>query len=222
MSAKSPHPPDAPHIIWLCRRLASALHGDASLLCALDAVGQDAPTALAAPLRAIRQTVRAGGRVSDGLAKLQWPSFVCGMVRNGESRNAVEAVLLLVADQLEAEHATPAPTDPNLHAYAIALARLGVMLRVGVPILTALETAAAADPRSQSHDVLMSACDPVRCGAELAGTLASLAPDLPEMTLDMIRDAEREGRLGDALPIIADYLLDAAGEAKPRRKKQEV
>jgi type II secretory pathway component PulF len=96
------------------------------------------------------------------------------------------------------------------------------MVEAGVPILAALETAAATDPRSQSHDVLLAARDPVRCGAELAETLASLAPDLPEMTIDMIRDAERDGRLGDALPVIADYLLDAAGEARSHRKKQEV
>ncbi len=96
------------------------------------------------------------------------------------------------------------------------------MLEAGIPILTALEAAAATDPRSQSHDVLLAARDPVRCGANLAETLASLAPNLPEMTIDMIRDAERDGRLGKALPVIADYLLDAAGEAKPRRKKQEV
>ena len=222
MPGKSIPAPREADLIWLCRRLASALHGDTSVLCALDAVAQDAPAALAAPLRAMHQSVRAGRGISDALVRLGWPPFVSGLVRNGESRNAVEAVLLLIADQLEAEQATPTPSDRDLHAYAVALARLGVMLGVGVPVLTALETAAATDPRSQSHDVLLAARDPIRRGAELADTLASLAPDLPEMTIDMIRDAERDGRLGEAFPVIADYLFDAAGEVKPRRKKQEV
>ena len=222
MPGKSVPAPREADIIWLCRRLASALHGDTSILCALDSVADDAPPALAAPLRVMRQSVRAGRRIPDALAKLEWPPFVVGMVHNGDIRNAVETAFALIADQLEAERATPAAKDPGLQAYAVSLARLGVMLRVGVPVLTALEAAAATDPRSQSHDVLMSAREPVRRGAELAQTLASLAPNLPEMTIDMIRDAERDGRLGDALPVIADYLLDAAGEAKPRRKKQEV
>ncbi len=210
------------HIIWLCRRLASALHGDTPVLCALDSIADDAPPSLDAPLGVIGQRVRAGRRISDALAQLEWSPFVVGMVFNGEIRNAVEAALTFIADQLEAEQAIPVPRDRNLHAYGVALARLGVMLEVGVPILTALECAAASDPRSQAHDVLLAARDPVRCGAELAETLSSLAPDLPEMTVDMIRDAERDGRLGDALPVIADYLFDAAGDAKPRRKRQEV
>ena len=222
MPVKSVPAPREADIIWLCHRLASALHGDASILSALDSAAGDAPPSLAAHLRVMRQSVRAGRRVSDALAQLEWSPFVVGMVSDGESRNAVEAAFTLIADQLEAEQTTPAPSDRDLHAYAVALARLGVMLEVGVPVLTALEAAAATDSRSESHGVLLAARDPVRRGADLAETLASLAPDLPEMTIDMIRDAERDGRLGDALPVIADYLLDTAGEAKPRRKKQEV
>jgi type II secretory pathway component PulF len=133
----------------------------------------------------------------------------------------VEVALTLVADQLEGEEAMPAPRDRKLQAYGVALARLGVMLGVGVPILTALECAAATDPRSQAHDVLLAARDPVRHGAELAETLSSLAPDLPEMTIDMIRDAESEGRLPAALPIIADYLLDVADGESGRCPRQE-
>lgn len=222
MPAKSVPAPREADFIWLCRRLASALHGDTSILCALDSVADDAPPTLAAPLRVMRQSVRAGRRIPDALAKLEWPPFIVGMVHNGDIRNAVETAFTLIADQLEAERAVPAAKDSGLRAYAISLARLGVMVEAGVPVLTALEAAAATDPRSQSHDVLLAARDPVRRGADLAETLASLAPDLPEMTIDMIRDAERDGHLGKALPVIADYLLDAAGEAKSRRKKQEV
>jgi type II secretory pathway component PulF len=222
MTGKSIPAPREADLIWLCRRLASALHGDASILSALDSAAEDAPASLAAPLRVVRQSVRAGHHIYVGFAQLDWPPFVVGMVHNGDIRNAVEAAFTLIADQLEAEQATPAAKDPDLQAYAVSLARLGVMVEAGVPILTALEAAAATDPRSQSHDVLLAARDPVRCGANLAETLASLAPDLPEMTIDMIRDAERDGRLGKALPVVADYLLDAAGQAKPRRKKQEV
>ncbi len=222
MPGKSIPAPREADLIWLCRRLASALHGDTSVLYALDSAADDAPPSLAAHLRVMRGSVRAGGRIDDALAQLEWPPFVVGMVHNGDIRNAVETAFTLIADQLEAERAAPSSGNRDLRAYGIALARLGVMLGVGVPVLTALEAAAATDPRSRSHDVLLAAREPVRRGAELAETLASLAPDLPEMTIDMIRDAERDGRLGDALPVIADYLLDAAGEAKPRRKKQEV
>jgi len=222
MPGKSVPAPREADIIWLCRRLASALQAEASILSALDSAAEEAPPTLTAHLRVMRQSVRAGRHIYVAFGQLEWPPFVVGMVHNGDIRNAVEAAFTLIADQLEAERASPAPADRNLHAYAVSLARLGVMLEAGIPILTALETAAATDPGSQSHDVLLAARDPVRRGADLAETLASLAPDLPEMTIDMIRDAERDGHLGKALPVIADYLLDAAGEAKSRRKKQEV
>ena len=95
MPGKSIPAPREADLIWLCRRLASALHGDASVLCALDAVADDAPPSLAASLRAMRQSVRAGRRISDALAQLEWPPFVVGMVCDGESRNAVEAAFAL-------------------------------------------------------------------------------------------------------------------------------
>jgi len=153
---------------------------------------------------------------------LQWPSFIWGMVRNGESRADLGPTLTLIADRLEAERTTPPPKNRGLHAYALGFGRLGVMLGVGVPILTALETAAAAAPRSQAHDVLMAARTAVRRGTDLSDALQPLAPDLPEMTLDMIRDAEQEGRLAEALPIIADYLLDEAARTPGRGRKQEL
>ena len=222
MSAKPPSTPSATDVIWLCRRLASALQAGDSVLSALDSLAADGPSTLVRSVRSIQQRVRAWGRVSEALVQLGWPSFVSGMARNGENAALAADALTLVADRLDAEQAWGGPKDRGLHAYALALGRLGVMLSVGVPILTALETAAAAAPRSRAHDVLMAARDPVRQGADLADALESLAPDLPEMTIDMIRDADRERRLGEALPVVADYLADAAGEKTPRRRKQEV
>jgi type II secretory pathway component PulF len=222
MSARPPRTPDPPDIIWLCRRLASALQGDQPILSALDSVAEDAPAPLAKPIHAMRESISAGRSISDALRRLEWPSFISGMVHNGESRGDPAPTLTLIADRLEAEHAAPPPKNRGLHAYALGLGRLGVMLGVGVPILTALETAAAAAPRSQAHDVLMAARTAVRGGADLSDALEPLAPDLPEMTLDMIRDAEREGRLSEALPIVADYLLDEAAQSPRRTRKQEV
>jgi len=222
MSAKPPRPPDPPDIIWLCRRLASALQADPPILSALDSVAEDAPASLAKPIHTMRDSVCAGRSISDALRRLDWPSFISRMVHNGESRGDPSPALILIADRLEAEQAAPLPKNRGLHAYALGLGRLGVMLGVGVPILTALETAAAAAPRSQAHDILMAARTAVRAGAELSDALEPLAPDLPEMTLDMIRDAEREGRLSEALPIVADYLLDEAAQTPRRARKQEV
>ncbi|UCC69180.1 MAG: type II secretion system F family protein [Armatimonadota bacterium] len=222
MSAKPPAAPPVPDIIWLCRRLASALQVDQPILSALDSVAEDAPSALARPLQTMRASVRSGRRISDALVQLHWPSFVWGMVRNGENRGDPAPALALIADRLEAEQAASPPKNRGLHAYALGFGRLGVMLGVGLPILTALETAAAAAPRSQAHDVLMAARTAVRGGAELSDALEPLAADLPDMTLDMIRDAEREGRLAQALPIVADYLLDEAAQTPHRARKQEV
>jgi hypothetical protein len=42
------------------------------------------------------------------------------------------------------------------------------------------------------------------------------------MALDMVRDAEHDGRLPEALPVIADYLLDVAAEKPVRRIHKEV
>jgi len=222
MSAKPPRTPDLPDIIWLCRRLASALQVDQPILSALDSVAEDAPAPLAKPIQSMRESVCAGGRISDALVRLQWSSFIWGMVRSGESRADPGPALSLIADRLEAEQAAPPPRNRGLHAYALGFGRLGVMLGVGIPILTALETAAAVAPRSQAHDALMAARTAVRRGADLSDALEPLAPGLPVMTLDMIRDAEREGRLAQALPIIADYLLDEAAKGPARGRKQEV
>jgi type II secretory pathway component PulF len=170
----------------------------------------------------MRESLCAGRAISDALRRLEWPPFIVGMLHNGESRGDPSSSLTLIADQLDAERAAPPSSNHELHAYALGFGRLGVMLGVGIPILTALETAAAAAPRSQAHDVLLAARTPVRGGAELSDALEPLAPDLPEMTLAMIRDAEREGRLSEALPIVADYLHDEAARKPRRGRRQEV
>jgi len=110
----------------------------------------------------------------------------------------------------------------RLHAYALAFGRLGLMIGLHVPMLTALESAADSLPDPRAKRDLFAALRDVRTGANLSDALRRRCPSLPDLTIDMIRDAERERRLPDALPIIADYLLDAAGEGKPHRKKQEV
>jgi len=222
MRAKAAAAPDAADVIWLCRRLASALQVDQPILFALDSVAEDARAALTKPLQCMRESVCAGRSISDALRRLDWPSFISGMVHNGESRGDPSSSLTLIADRLEAEQAAVPPKNRGLYAYALSFGRLGVMLGVGVPILTALETAAGAAPRSRAHDVLMAARTAVRRGADLSDALEPLAPDLPEMTLDMIRDAEREGRLAQALPIVADYLLDEAARTPRRGRKQEL
>lgn len=96
------------------------------------------------------------------------------------------------------------------------------MMGLGVSVLDALEAAAHLLPAADVRNEILTARDAVCSGADLSDALRRHSPSLPDLTIDMIRDAEREGRLPEALPIIADYLLDVAGEAKPRRNKQEV
>ncbi len=220
MSTKAAAAANTADVIWLCRRLASALQGGASILCALDAVAQDVPASLRRPLSSIRDCVCSGGRMSDTMIRLRWPSFVWEMVKNGESRADLGPTLTLIADRLEAERAILAPKNRKLYAYALCFGRLGAMLEAGVPILAALETAAQAVPRSRAHDTFMAARDAVRQGADLSYAIQRLAPDLPDMTLEIIRDAERDGRLGEALPIVADYVLDEAAKGPARGREQ--
>ena len=91
-----------------------------------------------------------------------------------------------------------------------------------MPVLTALEAAAESVPGARAHDALMTARDAVRQGRDLSEVLEGVAPELPPGTGDMIRDGEQDGRLGEVLPIVADYLLDEAGELAVRPPKQEV
>ncbi len=96
------------------------------------------------------------------------------------------------------------------------------MLRAGVPVLTALECAADSVPRTKARGVLTEARSAVRAGADLSDALEQLAPDLPDMTIEMVRDGEHDGRLGEALAVIADYLFDESGQRRARARRQEV
>ena len=111
MNAAKPRAPDPGDIIWFCRRLALALQGDRSLLSALEATMGDAAPQLRGPLRRLQQCCRAGGRVSAAMREQGWPSFVWGMVENGERRGALGGVLIGVAETLEGERAGPPRGD---------------------------------------------------------------------------------------------------------------
>ena len=222
MSAEKPRAPDPGDIIWFCRRLASALQGERSLLSALEATMSDAPPGLRAPLRALRQCVRAGGRISAAMREHEWPSFVWATVQHGENRGAVDDALIRVAETLEGERALRPPRDRRLHAYSIAFGRLSAMLETHVPILTALEVAAEAAGRGEPHDVFMAARDAMRGGSTLADALERMSPVLPEMTFEMIREAECGGRLPAALRVVSDYLLDEAQQPPRGGRRQEV
>ncbi len=211
MSGKQLSHSQTSDIIWLCRRLASALQGEASLLPALDALVKQAPVKLRAFAQAMRKHVRAGAYLAGALRQEGLPSFVWGAVQSGEARAAPAQALNEVADRLELEQGVSAPADRELYAYSLALGRLGMLIRVGVPILIALESAAESVPGSRARDALMVARDAVRQGSDLADALRRAAPELPPGAADIMRDGEQEGRLGEVLPIVADYLLDEAG-----------
>jgi len=209
-------------LIWLCRRLASALHGGAKPVSALDAVAAEAPPSLAKTIKAMRGHLASGDCMGRGLAQLGLPSYIWGAIFSGEVCGELEQAATLLADRLELERSLPPPANPRRHSLSLAFGRLGLLLALHAPMLTALEAAAESlpDPKVRSH--LLAAREAVTRGADLADALAQLAPDLPPMTLDMIRDAERDGRLPEALPVIADYLLDVAADKPVRRAHKEV
>jgi len=222
MSAEKPRAPDPGDIIWFCRRLASALQGERALLSALEATMGDAPPELQDRLRALWRCVCAGGRISAAMREHGWPSFVWGMVENGERTSALDLALIRVAETLEGERAVRPPRDRRLHAYSIAFGRLSAMLATHVPILTALEVAAEATAGGEPHDVFMAARDAMRGGSTLADALERMSPVLPEMTFEMIGEAECEGRLPAALRVVSDYLLDEAQQPPRGGRRQEV
>jgi len=222
MSDKQLSPSQAGDVIWFCRRLASALQGEVSLLCALDAMAERGTGKARALVQSMRKRIRGGSYIAAALGEEGMPAFIWGAVQSGEGQATPAQALREVADRLEFEQGiTPVP-NRELYAYSLALGRLGMLIRVGVPILTALEAAAESVPGARAHDALMTARDGVRQGRDLAEALAGVAPELPPGTGDMIRDGEQDGRLGEVLPIVADYLLDEAGELAVRPPKQEV
>jgi len=212
-------PQDARILIWLCRRLTGDLQAGASIARALDQAARDAPPKARPLVAAIRKRVAAGGRVSEQLADLRLPSWVWGAVRHGEARGDLACALEPLAAEIEFEQATPAPSNRQLYQYSLAFRRMGMLLTVGVPILEALEAAAES---VDDRDVSRSACavrKAVLDGGAVSDALAGEAPNLPPMTIEMIRDAESDGRLDQALPVVADYLLEAASEKPTRRHR---
>jgi len=209
-------------LIWFCRRLASALRGGASILCALDAMTEQGTNRARALAQSIRKRIRGGSYIAAALREQGVPSFVWGAVQIGEAKADPAEALSEVADRLELEQGISTPSNRDLCTYSLALGRLGMLVRLGVPILTALEAAAESVPDPRVRAGLLSARDVVRQGRDLSAALEGAAPELPAGTWDMIRDGEQEGRLGEVLAIVGDYLLDEAGQAGVRPRKQEV
>ena len=140
------------------------------------------------------------------------PLNIWGCARAGEVSSRLPEALSGLADWLEVEQGAPR-TPSRLRAYALALGRLGMLLSLGVPILSALEKAAESVPEAEVTEALFAARAVMSGGVGLADALARLAPDLPPLTTDMIRDGEEKGRLDFALSVVSDYLFDQAADA---------
>jgi len=202
-------------LIWLCRRLGEALQDSATLAAALEKTEAKAPDRLRPLVAALRRRLASGGMISKELTQQGAPSYVSEAVEWGERRGTLDPALFRLADQFEWEQAVAAG-DPRLRAYALAFGRLGMMLGIGVPVLQALESAAESVHPSEAGEAFAAARKATAEGASVADALQGAAHDLPSATFDMIRDGETEGRLGEVLPIVADYLLDEAGPKHAR------
>jgi type II secretory pathway component PulF len=179
---------------------------------ALDFVAHEAPSEVREHLKLMRASMAAGKFMARGLASAGAPGWVWGLLLGAEQRGASIQALDQIADRLEAEKDLPATADPQLGSIAVALGRLGLMLELEVPILTALERAAEAVPNEEAQAAFFGVHEEVRHGADLSDALARAAPGLPPLTVEMIRDAERDARLPQALSVVADYILDTASE----------
>ena len=207
-------------VLWFSRHLASALQATDSLPSALDTLRGLASPSQRAFLAPLQRGVERGERLSDLLLERGLPTLVWGMVKSGEAGARLAEALGLLADRLETEKAAPPPGDARLYAYSLALGRLAPMLILRVPILNALEVAADSVSPSEATDALKAVRAAVAGGAtSTAEALARVAPDLPPLTIDMLRDGEEAGRLAAALPIVSDYLLDAAAQTAAKRKE---
>jgi len=221
MGADQLSPQDRDDLVWFCRRLAAALQGGTSLHVALEAMCESATPGQQDLVTPARRAVEAGRHLSDAGPMDGLPSYLWKPLRGGEIRNAVAPALSGLADRVELEAGYPG-SPSRLQAYAIALGRLGFMLAFGVPLLSALESAAESVPDSEVTEVLFAARAVISEGVGLADALARLAPDLPPLTTDMIRDGEEEGRLDFALSVVSDYLFDQAEDSAPSSAAQEV
>ncbi len=73
---------DAGDVIWVCRHLAAALQGDATILQALDTVLPEAPAGLEALLSAMRENLVTEATVGRGL--IGDSPFIWGTILSGE------------------------------------------------------------------------------------------------------------------------------------------
>jgi type II secretory pathway component PulF len=220
MALKRFSPHAAADFIWICRRLAGALQAGATLSPALDAAAQRAPARLRPLVDALRRRVARGGRLSDEIREQGAPSYVWEAVSRGEAGATLPAALALLADRLELEQGIAAPRDPKLHAYALAFGRMGMLVALRVPFLTVLEAAAESVAPSAATDALMAARKGVSEGDSFSDALERAGPDVPRMTIEMIRDGENDRRVGEALAVIADYLLDEEQPTKSLSKER--
>ena len=212
---------DAGDVIWVCRHLAAALQGETTILQALDLLLPTAHSGRKELVAAMRQGLVGEANAARGLIPLGLPSFVWGTILSGELRGDAASGLTRVADRLEIERAAGPAGDKRLHAYSLALGRLGVMLQEWVPVLTALEATADSIPSPEVRDAMFAARDAVREGVDLSQALSRVAAGLPPAAIDMIRDAEKAGRLAETLSIVSDYLQDeAGGSAAPKGKEK--
>jgi len=214
-------PQDVADLVWFCRRLAAALQAGTSLLVALETIASGATPHQQRYLARLRAAVGAGRYLSDALLPQQQGSLAWKVLRNGEIRNTLPDNLVALADRLELE-ATYPKSPTRLQAYATVFSALGFLLSLRVPMLSALESAAESVPDKGVTDAFCAARAAMSEGASLAEAMARLAPDLPSPTLDMIGEAEEDGRLDFALSVVADYLFDQAEESAPASHSKEV
>jgi type II secretory pathway component PulF len=219
MPGKQFSPQDQTDMIWVCRRLAAALQGGETVVSVLDHLSRSAPKGPRRILSAMRDSLARGRAASDALLELGMPRFVPGVLKWGELGSRVAEAATVLAERLELERTIPPITNRELLAYSLAFGRLGVLLGIGMPILTAIGTAAGSVPGAKAQTCLNRAGEGVRQGVDLSEALARAGAALPEMTLQMIRDGEEDSRLHHALSVVSDYLLDEAGAASSAKKE---
>jgi type II secretory pathway component PulF len=200
---------DAGDVIWVCRHLAAALQGDATILQALDTVLPEAPAGPKSLLSAMRENLVTEATVGRGLIG-DVPSFIWGTILSGELHGALGPALAKLADHLDGERQTAIGADSILRDYSFALGRLGLMLQVRVPLPEALESAAESAALPETRETILAAHDGIRDGADFSEVLSRVTAAIPAGAVDIIRDAEVAGRLSEALPVVADYLMDEA------------
>jgi type II secretory pathway component PulF len=214
MAKQQLSPQDQADLIWVCRRLASVLQDNHSVLAALDAIRADAPRGLHGRIGEARRRTLGGARLPEAVDGWGLPRFAWEAVALGDRAHRLPEVLRHVADRLEAEQVVPASADRRLYDYSLAFGRIGLLLLCGVELREAVAYAAESVSPSETSEVLLAAQEAAtNAGLTWSEAVARLAPDLPALTVEMIHDAEEERRLGRALLVVSDYLLEEAGHA---------